>query len=221
MTQVIVGEVEAGAAAKARASLEQLISVVNKSDFDIGDILYKVKKMMYYEGFNTFAEYVETLKIKPSKARYLTQIAEVTFELDIKREVYEPVGKSKLRHICSLDYKGDWTNPLTGIVTPMAEFIKALIVNGTDLSLDDIMSKVKTLKGQTGENSRECMHIWVTSADKNNVILPAFEDVRKETGSAGKDEEGMSKDYSDGQVLTFMCADRLSGSQAGVNNEKD
>jgi hypothetical protein len=214
--QVIVGEIEAGAAAKARKELEELITKSIKSDFEIGTLLYKVRQLGHYEPFTTWHEYIASLNIKISKARYLSDIAEVTANLDIPAEEYEPVGKSKLRHICSLDYKGEWTNPTSGVVTPMAVFIKALIANGVNLTLDDIVSKVKTLKGQTGENSRECMHIWVTTSARKQVIEPAFEEERKKLGSAGKDEEGLAKDYSEGFILEMWAADRLS--ESGVTN---
>ena len=45
---VIVGEIEAGEAAKVRKSLEKAIKQVNDSTFDIAELLYTVKSKHLY-----------------------------------------------------------------------------------------------------------------------------------------------------------------------------
>ena len=208
---VIVGEKTAGEAHKIRKQLEQLIKKVNNSAFDIGDLLWTIKSNSYYEGFNTFTEYVKTLNIKYRKARYLTRISEVMHELNVPRETYEPIGIAKLREITSLDTNGTWINPETKEETPIKAFVQGFIEKGQELPLEEIQQHVRTLKGITGENAFGWIHLYMKQLAIDNVARPALEKAKAMIGTVAKDEEGNSKDASDGQAAESIFATFLSG----------
>ena len=146
----IVGELVAGESKQARKQLESLIRNLNKNTFDVGRLLHTIKANGYYEGYTTFQDYVKTLDIKPRKAQYLRRIAEVMEYLKIQPEVYEPVGIAKLREICSLDYMGEWTDT-EGTTHLLAAFIFDMINKGQEMTLEDIKSHVRVLKGITSD----------------------------------------------------------------------
>ena len=77
-TVQLVGEQIAGESAKVKKELEKLLKSLNKSTFDVADLLHKVKKFDYYRPeFDTFAEYLKTLDIKQRKGQYLERITDV------------------------------------------------------------------------------------------------------------------------------------------------
>jgi hypothetical protein len=194
---MVIGEAVAGAAAALRAELESIITKVNTSAFDIGDLLHLIKVNKYYYGYNTFQEYVATLKIRPRKAQYLRRIAEVMEFLSIPRETYEPVGVSKLREITSLDPAGEWLDDV-GVGHPLSGFILGMIEKHQELTLDQIKAHVKTLKGLVGDNAMVRRGFWVSQLVADETIDPAVELARKQIGSTHKDDEGISQDAKDG-----------------------
>lgn len=209
---VIVGAVVAGEAAAVKGQLEALINSVDKSTLDIGQLLYTVKLKSFYAGwgFSTFKEYTNTLKIKPRKAQYLTRIVGVMDEVGIKREVYEPLGIARLREITSLDPKEVWTNPDSGLQTPIVEFIKGFVNDarkddGDYLDVDTIKQHVRTLKGFVGENDLVFETLCMTRSARENSWLPAIELAKAHIGSVGKDDEGMSKDASTGAAAEKLA----------------
>jgi hypothetical protein len=202
----IVGQVVAGESAKTRKALEQLIKKVNSSAFDIAELLYKVKKNGFYEGFTTFQEYVKTLEIKPRKAQYLTRIASVMDEMGIPRETYEPLGTAKMREITSLNVNDTWVNPETKDETPMKAFIQGLVDKGKDMPLEEIKQHVKTLKGLVGEEAMGWLHLYMKEQAIDKVARPALELAKAQIGSVGKDDEGVSKDASDGAAAEMVFA---------------
>jgi hypothetical protein len=210
---VLVGEQIAGQSAKVRKQLEQIISKVNSSSFDIAELLYTIKKNGYYEGFTTFSEFTKTLAIKPRKAQYLTRIAEVMEVVGIPRAQYEPLGTAKLREIASLDVNGSWTNPDAEKGTepiPIKSFIVGFVDKGSEMSLEEIKNHVKTLKGLVGSEAMGWLHLYVKQSALDNTIKPALQLAKKQLGSARKDDEGISQDYSDGVAAEVIFADWLS-----------
>jgi hypothetical protein len=191
--------------AETKQKLEQLLQSYQKSDFDIGEVLWKIKKKGYYAPYATFREFAATLSLRKQKATYLCRIVETMERLEIPRAKYEPVGKSKLREICSLDLSKNWTNPLTGEVTPLSFFITSFVEKGLELSLEDIKTHVRTLKGLTGDAAMICKHIWFTEGFIKQVYDPIVEKTRKILGSAGKDDEGVAVDYSEGKCIEMWA----------------
>jgi hypothetical protein len=210
----IVSGTVAGEAAKVRAELESIIATSNKSDFDIGWLLYQIKVKGFYTGFNTFQEYADTLNIKKRKRQYLLTIAEVMDTVGIPRTTYEPVGKAKLRVITSLDPFGTWVSP-EGKEHPIKEFIIGLVENSNKLTFNEIQQHVKTLKGQVGENDIEFLRLAFTKQVMDNVIRPALNLAKNNIGSVNKDSEGISQDASDSRALELIAADYLSDPNNG------
>jgi len=209
-SSAIVDKVVSGESAKVRKALEQLIKKVNTSSFDVGELLYEVKSNGYYSNYSTFQEYIKTLEIKQRKANYLCRIVEIMKGVNFQREKYEPLGIAKLREITSLDIDGEWINPETGDKVPLKSFIEGFVEKGKDMTLDEIKQHVRTLKGLVGENNIVFLHLSVKKSVLDNTVRPALELAKNQIGSVGKDEEGMSKDATDGQALEVVCVDFLN-----------
>jgi hypothetical protein len=207
---IMVGEAVAGEAAKTRKQLEHIITQVNKSAFDIGDLLWKIKSNGYYEGFTTFLEFTKSLKLKDSKARYYTRIAEVMTTLGIPREKYEPLGTAKLRAITSLEMGTNWTNPQTGIETPINTFIQGFVEQGGDMTLAEVHQHVNTIKGKVGENAMSWLHLYMKTQAIEQTARPALELAKAMIGSVSKDSEGISQDASDGSAAESVFASFLA-----------
>lgn len=210
----IHGPVVPGEAIAVRSELEQLISQLNINLFDIGALLYKIKKNGYYE--TTFHDYINSLKFKPSKARYLTRIAEVTETLNIPRETYEPLGIVKLREITSLDIKADWTNPETKEKTPISHFVTKLIEHGQTIPVEEVRSHVKVLKGLVGTEAMSWVHLYMKQLAIDQVVKPALELAKAQIGSVAEDEEGYKKDASDGQAAEIIFVSYLNDPANGI-----
>ena len=209
--QVIVGEVVAGEAHKAKKQLESLIKFQETSNFDIATLCYNIKRKGLFHPFTTFQDYYKTLtKIKPRKIQYLTRMAEVMDKVGITREVYEPLGIARLREITSLDPDAEWVNPNTSAKTPMKEFIVGFVEAGESITTEQLKQNVKTLKGLTGENDIVWWNVPFTRSAFENTITPALELTRANVGSVGKDDEGISKDASDSTCVEAWAADVLA-----------
>lgn len=220
--QVLVGEAVAGAAAKAMSYVQSLIENVNKQTVDLAEALYVVKTNRYYESqFTTFKDYTLSLQIKPRRAQYLTKIVETFSALGIERTVYEPLGIAKLREITSLDYQAEYTNPLTQEKTPMSAFIAELVQNGADMELEEIKKTVRTLKGFVGQNDLCWLNLSVTRSVLDNTVRPALELAKAHIGSVSKDDEGISKDASDGAALEVLAIEYLNSSTNGQQESAD
>ncbi len=205
---VLVGETVAGESAKVRKQLEEKIIQSNQSLFDIGELAYTVEHNGYYEGYTTFAQYLEELSTKTNfkkrRLRYLTRIAKVMNLMGIPRDTYEPVGVSKLRAITSLDPDGIWTNPVTKEEVPITEFITGFIEKHETMTEDEIQKHVQTLKGFVGEDSMGWVHLYMKQIVIDKVVKPALEKARMVIGSVGKDGEGNSQDASDGRAAEVI-----------------
>ncbi len=201
---VIVGEVEAGEAAKVRKSLEKAIKQVNISTFDIAELLHKVRSKHLYTT-PTFPEYVATLDIKPRKAQYLERIAEVMEAIHCSREEYEKIGVTKLRSISRLDPTATYTNPQTNETAPMADYIWGLIELAPTITTDKLDKDVRILKGEIGENDMTWLNIHMLRLTKEKIVDKAFEKAAINIGSVATDKDGVEQDASDGRKLEVIC----------------
>ena len=204
----IHGEVEAGRSAKCRAEIENLVHSINTNTFDLAEVLYEAQSSKFYYtwGFNTFAEFIKDIDLKTSKARYLARMVEIMNAVGIAREVYEPVGVSKLREITSLDPAGYWINDETGETEKLDGWIIKLTTAGKEMSLSEIKELVKKLKGLTGEDELIWLNICVKKIVLENTIRPALDLMKKVIGSKGRDEDGNAIEASDGEALEGVCA---------------
>jgi len=203
--QAIVGEAEAGEAAKVRKQLNQLIKNLNASTFDLMDVLYTIKSKGFFSPkFNTFSEFVKDLDgLKLSKAYYLTRIRETMNAAAIPREVYEPIGLSKLRAISRLDPAESYVGGL-GV-----DLITTLVQHAPASSLEELKDAVAAAQGLTGEDSM----VWLNVSLKNSareVVKKAISVAKKNIGSVSKDNEGISHDASDGAALEAVALDFLA-----------
>lgn len=211
-TVQIVGEQIAGESAKVKKELEKLLKSLNKSTFDVADLLHKVKKFGYFRPeFDTFAEYLKTLDIKQRKSQYLERITDVMEQVNIERNTYEPLGIAKLRDITSLDPNSIWKNPTTGAETPMKDFIVEFVNEGATMSQKEIQEHVRTLKGFTGDNDIVNKTFgWVRSTFEN-VIEKALELAKRHIGSVGRDPEtGNAIDPSDSRAMEVIAIEYLN-----------
>jgi len=213
---VIMGEQLAGEASKTRKQVEKLIQAHILDQFDIGDLLWKIKKNGWYTswGYNTFIEYARTTGLKESKVRYLPQISEVMEAVGFTRDQYQGVGIAKLRAIVSLKPDDIYINPVTKDETPVADYIKLLtqkaIDDGDAFKLDEIKKHVRTLKGMVGSNDFSFLGISAQRSVLESVIRPALERAKMLIGSVGKDSDGNSLDASDSRALELICAEFLA-----------
>jgi len=203
---VIVGEIEAGEAAKVRKSLEKAIQQVNDSTFDIAELLYTVKSKHLYTT-PSFQDYVDQLKIKRRRAQYLTRIVEVMTAINCTRAEYEPLGTTKLREIVRLDPAAMYTNPTTQEVHPMADYIWGLIEMAPAASPDDLAKHVRVLLGETGENDMTFLNIRLPRLVLANAVTPAFEKAAILLGTVKKDADGIAEEPKDWRKLEVICVD--------------
>ena len=206
---VLVGEAVAGQSAKSgkvRNQLEEAIKQSNTSLFDIAELLHVIKKNGYYEGYTTFSEYVKSLSLKSTKAQYLERIADVMERVGITRSQYEKVTISRLREISTLKEKIDdtWVNPETNEEIPIKDFIVGFVAKGNDMDLEEMKNHIKTLKGLVGTEAMSWLHLYIKQSVLDNTARPALELAKKQIGSQGKDDEGISKDASDGQAAEVI-----------------
>jgi hypothetical protein len=209
--QVIVGEAEAGQAAKVRKQLNALIKNLGTSTFDIMDLLHQIKEQkLFSPKYNTFAEFAKTLDLKVTKSYYLVKIREVMNAAGVPRETYEPIGLSKLRAISRLD------------VTKEEELalVKGLVVEAPNQPLENIKALVAAGQGLTGEDSLVWLNISLKHSARE-VVRKAIAAAKKDIGSVSKDDEGISKDATDGAAIEAIALDFLSDpAHSGGLNEQ-
>lgn len=209
----IVGEAEAGEAAKVTKKLKALIQSVNVSTFDIMDLLHVVKsKKLYQPKFDTFVDYVATLDISARKAHYLVRTKECMNLAGVTREQYEKVGIAKLRTIASINMIDSENN----VIEDSVGQVKALLALAATKTVDELKTQVDTFQGNVGDEAFVWFNIRV-KAGALAVIEKALLLIKAQIGSVGKDSDGISKDPSDGNALEKMALDYLSD----PNNEED
>lgn len=209
----LVGEVEAGQAAKIRKQVNNLIKTITTSTFDVMDLLHEVKtKKFYSPKYETFMDYAKTLDLKVAKIYYLVRIKETMNVAGIARATYEPVGVSKLRSIAAIDVV-DSENKVDDDAVAM---VQTLIQTSAMKSADEIKTVVDEYNGNVGDDAFEWLNLKIKKAQKD-VIRQALALVKMQLGSVGKDADGVAKDVSDGAALEKMAMDYL----ADPNNAED
>jgi hypothetical protein len=204
----IIGDAVAGRPEKVRLQINALIKGVHTSTIDLAELLHETKTKNYFEkyGFNTFGDFAKELGLKTSKSYYLVRIIENMKAAGIPRSVYETVDISKLRAINKLD-PADGTD-VTG--TPIIDVIKAAVTVAQSKSLEDVQAFVAASKGLTDDEAMVWSNFQIKKAARDNVVRPALDLAKKQIGSVGKNDEGVSFDASDGRALEAVCADFLS-----------
>lgn len=202
----VVGEVEAGRAAKVRREINKLIKGVNTSNFDLMDLLYEVKANHYYSpDFESFSKYAKSLDIKYSKSYYLVKIKGMMLAVNVDRDVYEPIGTGKLRVISKLSVEGEYKG------VPMTQIIKELTLKAQQMSAEEVEFEVNTILGLTEDESMVWLNLHLKKLARDNVVKPALALAKKHMPeSQTKDEDGNFVDPSDGAALEMICANFLA-----------
>jgi len=201
---VIVGEAEAGEAAKVRGALTKAIRQVNVSTFDIIELVHKVQSKRMYTT-PTFYEYLKTLDFKVQKLKYLARIGEFMERAEISRAEAENIGVTKMRAISRLDPATTYTNPVTNEAVPMIEYINALLAAAPTTTSDKLEENIRILKGEVGENDMTWLNIRVSRLTKTNVIDVAFSKAATNIGDVGTDKDGIAIKPSDARKLEIIC----------------
>jgi hypothetical protein len=197
----IHGEAVAGRSAQVRKQLLRMVSNMAISTFDMIELLAEAQEQQYplQWGFSSLPDYgAKELGLKPRKTQYLTRIGKVTKQVGLKREQYEPAGTTKLREITTLDPEGSFFNIAEHKNEDLAEHIVRLILDHDSMTVDQVKEEVLRLKGRTGPDRPVLRTTSYTKSVWENVVKPARELARQILGSAGRDDEGNAKEYSDG-----------------------
>lgn len=210
----VIGEQVAGSRAAAVKRLESLVYGESKNTFEMAELLWEIKKQnMYSANFATFSDWIRAsfpgTQMTPQRAQYLSKMAHCMQELGIPRSTYERVGITKLRHITRLDPHGEWLNPMTGELLPLAGFIHEFMTKALTMTVDEVLQHVHILEGRVGDQATVHLNYYTTVEINESVIKPAMELARKVYGTVGRDDEGMAQDASDGKCLEIICINFL------------
>jgi hypothetical protein len=211
----IVGDVEAGRAAKVKREITKLVKGTNAATFDLAELLYEVKTKNYFSdwGYESFSKYCKDIEgLKYSKSYYLVAIVALMKGADLSRDRYEPIGLLKLRIISKLSLEGEFNG------VPMPMIIRALTLKAAQMTSEEVQYEVDTILGLTEDESMVWLNVHVKKLARENVIKPALALLKKHMGSIGPDEEGNYKDPSDGQALEMMAADILADPNYNVED---
>jgi hypothetical protein len=206
---VMVGEQISGRAARVREKLKDLTNDVKASTFDMADLLFEAQENNYAHawGYSSTIEYgMEELGLKRRKIEYLTRITRVCRQLGLKRERYEPAGISKLREITTLDPEKSYWNATEHVSEPLDEHMVRLILDSDKLNVEQMKDEVLRLKGRIGPDRPVLRTTSYVKSVWENVIKPARELARQLLGSAGRDDAGNAKEYSDGACDEIIYA---------------
>src|SRR5271157_4208613 len=206
----IHGDAVAGQSSALRKRMRLLAGDLAKYTIDLAEALLQAQETHCYLqwGFESLPEYAELeLGLKPRKSQYLARIARVCRDAGVARADYERVEITKLRSITSLSIKDTFYNRDKKKHEPMVEYIVHLIAEAPELSTAEVDEEVARLKGLTGENAMLTRSYSVTRSAYENTIQRCFESIRKRLGSAGRDETGKAKEYTDGNVIEALCAE--------------
>ena len=207
--QVIVGEAEAGRAARIKKDVLKLIKGVSASSFDLADLLYEIKSNNFHVGYGhtSFSQYLKSLSeqgMKYSKAYYLFRITENGASAGLKRAEYEPVGLTKLRLISRLKPAGEFNG------TPMPLIIRELTLKAINMKPEEVQFEVDTIMGQTDDDSMVWINFKVKKSAREDVIKPALALIKKNCPESQLvDEDGNVTEMSDGAALEMMAANLL------------
>ena len=207
--QVVVGDVEAGRAAKIKKEVNRLIKGVSSSSFDLADLLYEIKSKNFHNewGYTSFSQYLKSLVehgMKYSKAYYLYRVTENGVSAGLKREEYEPVGLTKLRLISRLKPAGEFNG------VPMPLIIRELTLKAVNMTPEEVQFEVDTIMGQTEDESMVWMNFKMKKLARENVVKPAIALIKKHCPESQLvDEDGNVTEMSDGAALEMMAANLL------------
>lgn len=218
----IVGDVQAGRATVLRKKLIGLAGDIQCSTFDLAEMLYEADSgsMPQQWGYISTLDYgMQELGLKKRKVQYLVRIVSVMRIVGVKREVYEPIGVTKMREITTLDPAGMFFNKETKQNEPLVDHIVRLVSEAEDCTAEEIAEEIKRLKGQTGENSLVTRSTTYVLSVWDNVIKPAQELARRLMGSAGRDKDGNAMEYSDGAVEEMIHTEFLNDPNNNIEAE--
>ena len=203
---VIVGEVEAGRAAKVRREVNKLIKATNASTFDLAELLLEMKENQYYSPeFESFSKYAKSLDLRYTKSYYLVAIATLMRGADIPRSIYEPIGLGKLRVFSKLKLEGEFRG------VPMPLVIRELTDKATHMSLEEVQLEVDTILGLVADESLVWLNIHLKKLARDNAVKPALALAKKHMPeSQKKDDDGNFVDPGDGAALEMICANFLA-----------
>jgi len=208
--QAIVGEVEAGRAAKIKREINRLIKGVSSSSFDLADLLYEVKSKNFHSewGFTSFSKYLKSLAelgMKYSKCYYLYRVTENGADSGLTRAEYEPIGLTKLRIITQLKSAGEFNG------VPMSMVIRELTLKAATMTPEEVQFEVDTIKGLTDDESMVWINFKVKKLARENVIKPAIALMKKQCPESQLvDEDGSVTEMSDGAALEMMAANLMA-----------
>jgi len=212
----VVGEVEAGRAAKVRREINKLIKGVNTSNFDLMDLLFEAKTNHYYSPeYESFSKYAKSLDIKYTKSYYLVKIRALMQGVGLERAAYEPVGMGKLRVISKLNLEGEFKG------VPMPLVIKELTEKALHMSLEDVTFEVDTILGLTEDESMVWLNVHLKKLARDNAVKPALALAKKHMPeSQTKDDDGNFVDPGDGAALEMICANFLADPNYNPTDEQ-
>ena len=206
--QVLVGDIEAGRAAKVRREINKLVSSVNASTFDLAERLYDVKTNQFFTGYGyeTFSKYLKDISgLKASKGFYLTKIVSLMRGADVSREQYEAVGLTKLRAISKLSLEGEFN------AVPMPLVVRELTLKAAAMDYEQVVEEVNKILGLTEDESMVWLNFSVKKSVRDLVILPAIAlAIKHMPESQTTDDEGNHIDPSKGAAMECICADFLA-----------
>src|ERR1035437_1825620 len=203
---VIVGEVEAGRAAKVRREINKLVKGVSTNTFDLAELLHEAKTGHYYSpDFESFSKYAKSLDIKYTKCYYLVKIVENETAAGLKRSEYEPAGLVKLRTISRLETEGSYKD------VPLPLIIRELTLKAPQMTPEEVTFEVETILGLTLDESMVWLNIKLKKLARENCVKPALALAKKHMPeSQKKDADGNFIDPSDGAALEMICANFLA-----------
>lgn len=203
---VIVDEAKKVRPGVVRSSITKLLKGLNTNTLDLAELLHEAKNEGYFSqwGYDTFRGYLKEIDIKSSRAYYLIRIVEVMKKSNVPRPVYDNIDITKLIAISNLEPEGEFNGK------PMPEVINHLTANAGNMDLAGVKAAVAQIQGKDPKDEFVWLNISVKADARDSVIRPALEAAKASIGSVGKDDEGFSKDASDGNALEKICADFLS-----------
>ena len=215
----IVGEVDAGRAAKVKREIVKLVKGTNAAAFDLAELLHEVKTKNFYSdwGYESFSKYAKDIDgLKYSKSYYLVAVISLMKAAGLDRAQFEPVGMTKLRIISVLNkvLEGEFNG------VPMPLIVNQLTLKAAQMSAEDVQLEVDTILGLTEDESMVWINTKVKKIARENVIKPALALMKRHMGSIGPDEEGNYSDPSDGAALEMICADILADPNYNVEAEQ-
>lgn len=192
---VVASDVEKCNQEEALAQALALANGVEEGYFRLGGFLKVIQEKAWFEGFETFADYVqETFGFKERKARYLMDIYTYLVDKQIPWESVSHIGWTKLKDlapIITLENLAHWVEKAeTLTVSELQQLIK-----GTDA----VEEKVKT----TDDVSKITFKL---KNDQIEVVQTALAKVKAETGT----------EY-DNSAIEMICASYLAGTTGTIN----